>query len=93
MKESYAGLLIEEEISNINKIINDYKKPFTAILGGAKVSDKIKVIEKFIELADNIIIGGAMSNTFIKELKYRKFTLRREQIITRIRYTWQSREK
>ena len=68
MKESCAGLLIEEEISNINKILNDYNKPFTAILGGAKVSDKIKVIEKFIELADNIIIGGAMSNTFIKAL-------------------------
>ena len=68
MKESCAGLLIEEEISNINKILNDCNKPFTAILGGAKVSDKIKVIEKFIELADNIIIGGAMSNTFIKAL-------------------------
>ena len=46
-------------LSNINKIINDYKKPFTAILGGAKVSDKILVIEKLIEIADNIIIGGA----------------------------------
>ena len=68
MKESCAGLLIEEEISNINKILNDCNKPFTAILGGAKVSDKIKVIEKFIKLADNIIIGGAMSNTFIKAL-------------------------
>ena len=39
----------EEEISNINKILNDYDKPFTAILGGAKVYDKIKVIEKFIK--------------------------------------------
>ncbi|MAR85445.1 MAG: phosphoglycerate kinase [Cytophagia bacterium] len=66
IKEKYAGLLIKEELSNINKIINDYKKPFTAILGGAKVSDKILVIEKLIEIADNIIIGGAMSNTFIK---------------------------
>ena len=66
IKEKCAGLLIKEELSNINKIINDYKKPFTAILGGAKVSDKILVIEKLIEIADNIIIGGAMSNTFIK---------------------------
>ena len=66
IKEKCAGLLIQEELSNINKIINDYKKPFTAILGGAKVSDKILVIEKLIEIADNIIIGGAMSNTFIK---------------------------
>jgi len=68
MKESCAGLLIEEEISNINKIINNYNEPLTAILGGSKVSDKIKVIEKFIEIADNIIIGGAMSNTFIKSI-------------------------
>ena len=66
IKEKCAGLLVQEELSNINKIINDYKKPFTAILGGAKVSDKILVIEKLIEIADNIIIGGAMSNTFIK---------------------------
>ncbi|MFL2990711.1 MAG: phosphoglycerate kinase [Cytophagales bacterium] len=48
------------------KLLNDYKKPFTAILGGAKVSDKILVIEKLIKISDNIIIGGAMSNTFIK---------------------------
>ena len=68
MKESCAGLLIEEEISNINRIINNYNKPLTAILGGSKVSDKIKVIEKFLEIADNIIIGGAMSNTFIKSM-------------------------
>ena len=66
IKEKCAGLLIQEELSNISKILNDYKKPFTAILGGAKVSDKILVIEKLIKISDNIIIGGAMSNTFIK---------------------------
>tara|TARA_Y100000768_G_C23986729_1_gene689334 strand:+ start:988 stop:2184 length:1197 start_codon:yes stop_codon:yes gene_type:complete len=66
IEEKCAGLLIQEELTNINKIINEYNKPFTAILGGAKVSDKISVIEKLIEIADNIIIGGAMSNTFIK---------------------------
>ncbi len=66
IKERCAGLLIQEELSNINKIIKNYNKPFTAILGGAKVSDKISVIMKLIEIADNIIIGGAMSNTFIK---------------------------
>ena len=66
INEKCAGFLIQEELLNINKIINNYNRPFTAILGGAKVSDKILVIEKLIEIADNIIIGGAMSNTFIK---------------------------
>tara|TARA_S200000501_G_scaffold378961_1_gene445465 strand:+ start:255 stop:1442 length:1188 start_codon:yes stop_codon:yes gene_type:complete len=68
MKQKCAGLLIQKELLNIDKIIKNHKKPFTAVLGGAKISDKIKVIEKFIELADNIIIGGAMSNTFIKAI-------------------------
>ena len=64
--ESCIGLLIEEELKNINKLLFQNKTPFTAILGGAKVSDKIGVIEKLIKVVDNIIIGGAMANTFIK---------------------------
>lgn len=64
--ESCIGLLIEEELKNINKLLFKNKAPFTAILGGAKVSDKIGVIEKLIKAVDNIIIGGAMANTFIK---------------------------
>ena len=63
---SCIGLLIEEELKNINKLLYENKAPFTAILGGAKVSDKIGVIEKLIKVVDNIIIGGAMANTFIK---------------------------
>ena len=60
------GYLIENEIKNINKILYKKSKPFTAILGGSKVSDKILLIEKLMSYVDNINIGGAMSNTFIK---------------------------
>jgi len=60
------GYLIENEIKNINNILYEKSKPFTAILGGSKVSDKILLIEKLMNYVDNIIIGGAMSNTFIK---------------------------
>jgi len=60
------GYLIENEIKNINKILYKKSKPFTAILGGSKVSDKILLIEKLMSYVDNLIIGGAMSNTFIK---------------------------
>ena len=60
------GYLIENEIKNINKILYKKSKPFTAILGGSKVSDKILLIENLMSYVDNIIIGGAMSNTFIK---------------------------
>jgi len=65
-KQKCIGYLIENEIKNINKILHKKSKPFTAILGGSKVSDKILLIEKLMSYVDNIIIGGAMSNTFIK---------------------------
>lgn len=61
----YFGYLMKKEIENIEKIINDHKKPFTAILGGAKVSDKVGIIENLIPMVDNILIGGAMAYTFI----------------------------
>ena len=67
-KNYCIGNLVYDELSNINKVLFDKKKPFTAILGGAKVSDKINVIEKLIDLVDNIVIGGAMANTFIKSI-------------------------
>ncbi len=60
------GLLMEAEVNNANKVLNEAEKPFTAILGGAKVSDKILIIEKLLEVADNIIIGGGMAYTFLK---------------------------
>lgn len=61
-----AGLLMESEINNAEKVMHHSAKPFTAIIGGAKVSDKILIIENLLERADNIIIGGGMAYTFIK---------------------------
>lgn len=63
---SVAGFLVEKEFSLIKAATDNPKRPLTAVLGGAKISDKIKVIEKFVDVADNIIIGGAMANTFLK---------------------------
>jgi phosphoglycerate kinase len=54
------------EVANAEKVIKSPTKPFTAILGGAKVSDKILIIENLLNIADNIIIGGGMSYTFLK---------------------------
>lgn len=61
-----CGFLIETELSVINDAINSPKRPFVAILGGAKVSDKIGVIENLMNIADSIIIGGGMAYTFLK---------------------------
>ncbi len=63
---SSAGLLLEKEYRMITAAMTDPKRPLTAILGGAKISDKIAVIEKFVAIADHIVIGGAMANTFLK---------------------------
>lgn len=59
------GFLIEKELNTIEPAIKNPKRPFTVILGGSKVSDKIKVIENLVNIADNILIGGAMANTFL----------------------------
>jgi len=60
------GLLMNAEVTNAERILHSSEKPFTAILGGAKVSDKIEIIENLLNKADNIIIGGGMSYTFLK---------------------------
>ncbi len=60
------GLLMEKEIGSARKVLNSPSRPFTAILGGAKVSDKIQLIEKLLDFTDNILIGGGMTYTFIK---------------------------
>jgi phosphoglycerate kinase len=62
------GYLMAAEIENAKKIINSPKKPLTAIIGGAKVSDKILIIENLLDIADHIIIGGGMAYTFFKAL-------------------------
>jgi len=60
------GFLMEKELENANRILNKPARPLTAIIGGAKVSDKILLLEKLIELADNVIIGGGMAYTFVR---------------------------
>ncbi len=60
------GLLMESEVSSAEKVMHQSEKPFVAIIGGAKVSDKILIIENLLERATDIIIGGGMAYTFIK---------------------------
>lgn len=69
---SVAGLLLEREYETITSAMEAPKRPLVAVMGGAKVSDKIAVIERFVDVADKIIIGGAMANTF---LEYKGFSL------------------
>ena len=63
---AYSGLLVDKELSIMGKALDDPKRPFVAVLGGAKVSDKIAVINNLLEKADTIIIGGGMAYTFKK---------------------------
>ncbi len=62
------GLLMESEVASAEKIMNNSEKPFLAIIGGAKVSDKILIIENLLERASDIIIGGGMAYTFMKAM-------------------------
>lgn len=62
------GYVMANEIASINKVLLDTNKPFTAILGGAKVSDKIGIIENLLQKVDHLIIGGGMMFTFIKAM-------------------------
>ncbi len=62
----FSGYLMASEINNAEKVLNHPERPFTAIMGGAKVSDKILLIEKLLEKVDNLIIGGGMAYTFAK---------------------------
>lgn len=61
-----AGMLLASEIESVNKVLDNSKKPVTAIIGGAKVSSKITVIENILDNVDHLIIGGGMAFTFIK---------------------------
>ncbi|AMR31846.1 phosphoglycerate kinase [Mucilaginibacter sp. PAMC 26640] len=62
----FFGYLMAAELTNAEKILNGAAKPFTAIMGGSKVSDKIELIEKLLDKVDNLIIGGGMAYTFAK---------------------------
>ncbi len=70
VEKAAAGFLVEKEVQFLNKIIDNPEKPLVAILGGAKVSDKIPVIENLLTKAENILIGGAMAYTFFAAQDY-----------------------
>lgn len=63
---SAIGFLVENEIKYLNSALNNPRRPFCLVLGGAKVSDKIKIVRSFLDKADSIIIGGGMAYTFLK---------------------------
>jgi phosphoglycerate kinase len=65
MRERAAGFLMEKEIRALSKLLETPEKPYVAVLGGAKVSDKIEVIDSLLERVDALLIGGAMANTFL----------------------------
>ncbi len=62
---SVAGFLVEAEMTAIEQVMNNPKRPLMALIGGAKISDKIDLLERFIDIADVVAVGGAMSNTFL----------------------------
>jgi phosphoglycerate kinase len=66
MKEKGIGLLIEKEINMLDSLLQNPKRPYIAVMGGSKVSDKIAVIERLMDVVDGFIIGGAMAYTFLK---------------------------
>ncbi len=63
--KSYYGLLIDEEINKLQELINNDKHPFTVIMGGAKVEDKLELISELLKKCDNLIVGGGIANTFM----------------------------
>jgi len=67
---SYAGLLLEKEVETIENVMNNPRKPLMAVIGGAKIADKIDILHRFIEIADYMAIGGAMANTFLASQGY-----------------------
>jgi phosphoglycerate kinase len=66
VKQAAAGLLMEKELAYLGKAVSHPEKPFVSVLGGAKVSDKIEVVQNLMKLADSMLIGGAMAYTFLK---------------------------
>jgi phosphoglycerate kinase len=63
---AYAGFLIEKEVTALSRVLDNPRRPLTVVMGGAKISDKIEVIEKLLPLSDTLLIGGAMANTFLR---------------------------
>jgi len=67
---AYAGFLMEKEIAALGKLLEDPERPFTALIGGAKVSDKLAVLKNLLDKVDNLLIGGGMANTFLMAQGY-----------------------
>ncbi len=65
LRPAYAGFLMEKELANLGKLLDKPEHPFAAIIGGAKVSDKIKVLKHLLDKVDLMVIGGGMANTFL----------------------------
>ena len=74
MDQRAAGLLVEREVAFLKKALDDPDRPLVAVLGGAKVSDKIGVIEALLEKADAVLVGGAMAYTFLRALGHQTGT-------------------
>lgn len=68
MDDKVAGFVMQAELDNAKKVLDKADKPYTAIMGGAKISDKIEIIEKLLDRIDNLIIGGGMSYTFFRAM-------------------------
>lgn len=69
-EERYAGFLMFQEVEAATKVMESAERPFTAIMGGAKVSDKIEIIQRLLDKVDNLLIGGGMAYTFLKAKGY-----------------------
>jgi len=67
---AYAGLLMEREIAALSQLLESPAKPFAAVIGGAKVSDKLRVLENLMSLVDTFVVGGGMANTFFVAMGY-----------------------
>ena len=67
---SAVGFLVEKEIKMLSSVLNEPDKPYAVIMGGAKMNDKIKIIDKLIKKADYLLLGGGIANTFLKALDY-----------------------
>jgi phosphoglycerate kinase len=68
--DSYGGLLLKKEVEMIKKVVESPERPVVAILGGAKISSKINLIDKLTEIADYLILGGGIANTFLSAQGY-----------------------
>jgi phosphoglycerate kinase len=79
---SVAGLLIEKEVDTITNVIENPERPLMAIIGGAKISDKIDILNRFIDIADVVAVGGAMANTFLlaQDIKIGKSLAEKDEV-------------